>query len=205
MKLVKVLLIALTTILFTYGCSKEDEVQMKSIEDIEFETLNEYIGTYVGGNRVSAIIGDLPGGESFRELDLTGEKIKVTYGFNGGDFSQNYISEYWFDGNDTLEKNFLYNAILLTILVPNSLEYHFKIDNSSFSVSRGNMVEILTENLNYFPMDKAVLKNEAMAMFHDENKKATEKLLKENMETFEELVLSAEFRNQFFEKFPIKD
>ena len=42
--------------------------------------LKAYSGTYVGDNSdVSAIVRLLPGGETMGELDLTGEKLHVTY------------------------------------------------------------------------------------------------------------------------------
>ncbi|MFC7064159.1 DUF4825 domain-containing protein [Halobacillus seohaensis] len=200
------LLLTLTaTLLIACTNDNNNEKQMRSINDVNITGFKEYVGTYVGGNRVTKIIGKLPGGESYKEVDLSNEMIKVTYGYNGGMFSETNISEYWFDGNGTVEKNFLFNAMLLTILVPNSERYHFTIDESSFSVSRENMVQLLSENLDHFLIEEEILKNEAMAMFLDENKEATEKLLEQNKQSIGELVKSTEFRKQFFEKFPIKD
>ena len=78
----------------------------------------------------------MPGGETFKEIDLHNKTPKIMYGTKEGSLSEDEILKYWFDGKDTLEKNFLYNAIYLTILIPNAGGYSFKIDDQKFSVSR---------------------------------------------------------------------
>lgn len=192
-----IIFLTLTTVLFMTGCMKNPEIQenqIKTIEDIKLETFNDQIGTKVGENfKVIKILGQLPGGETLKELSLSNAMIKATYGFSKDVISEEILLKYWFDENDTLEKNFLFNATLLTILVPNAKEYHLKVDKSSFSVSRDEMVSVLSEKLVDFPTEKEIWEKETV-----------EKFLKKNKETIDKLVNSAEFRNQFFENFPIQ-
>jgi hypothetical protein len=101
------------------GCSQKEEVT--SINTVDVKKLKERSGTYVGNNsNVVAIVRDLPGGETFKEIDLHNKTLKITYGTKAGSLSEDETLKYWFDGKNTLEKNFLYNAIYLAILVPNA-------------------------------------------------------------------------------------
>ncbi len=51
------------------GCSQKEEVT--SINTVDVKKLKERSGTYVGNNsNVVAIVRDLPGGETFKEIDL---------------------------------------------------------------------------------------------------------------------------------------
>ena len=40
--------------------------------------------------------------------------------------TEDMVETYWFDGKDTIKKNFLFNAIYLAILVPNAKAFDFK-------------------------------------------------------------------------------
>jgi hypothetical protein len=174
-KLVSMLFLSL--MVFLTGCASNNEKSnITSIEDVNVDTLKENSGTYVGDNsKVSAILQELPGGETIQEIDLSGEMVKVTYGNKEGSLSQSEVDEFWFDGNHADRKNFYYNAIYLTLLVPNAQEYHFQVDESMVSVSRDKMVKNLQDEFEAFPTGKAIWDKKTVSEFIDEhNGKLTE-------------------------------
>ena len=82
-----------------------------------------------------AIVNRLPGGETFQSVSLENESIKVNYGAKGnGTLTEDKVETYWFDGKDTMEKNFLFNVIYLAILVPNAKSYEFQVENKNFTI-----------------------------------------------------------------------
>ncbi|PGN67016.1 DUF4825 domain-containing protein [Priestia megaterium] len=173
------------------GCSQKEEVT--SINNVDVKKLKDHSGTYVGDNsNVVAIIGALPGGETFKEIDLHNKTLKIMYGTKEGSLSEDEILKYWFDGKDTLEKNFLYNAIYLTILIPNAGGYSFKIDDQKFSVSRQEMKQFISKNIQTLPDSNELFDKEKAQQFIDYNKEKINKTAK-----------SAAIRQQFFKNVPI--
>ncbi|MED3854616.1 DUF4825 domain-containing protein [Priestia megaterium] len=173
------------------GCSQKEEVT--SINNVDVKKLKDHSGTYVGDNsNVVAIIGALPGGETFKEIDLHNKTPKIIYGTKEGSLSEDEILKYWFDGKDTLEKNFLYNAIYLTILIPNAGGYSFKIDDQKFSVSRQEMKQFISKNIQTLPDSNKLFDKEKAQQFIDYNKEKINKTAK-----------SAAIRQQFFKNVPI--
>ncbi|CAI8760464.1 DUF4825 domain-containing protein [Priestia megaterium] len=173
------------------GCSQKEEVT--SINNVDVKKLKDHSGTYVGDNsNVVAIIGALPGGETFKEIDLHNKTPKIMYGTKEGSLSEDEILKYWFDGKDTLEKNFLYNAIYLTILIPNAGGYSFKIDDQKFSVSRQEMKQFISKNIQTLPDSNELFDKEKAQQFIDYNKEKINKTAK-----------SAATRQQFFKNVPI--
>ncbi|ANF45626.1 hypothetical protein AZK53_08010 [Priestia megaterium] len=173
------------------GCSQKEEVT--SINNVDVKKLKDHSGTYVGNNsNVVAIIGALPGGETFKEIDLHNKTPKIMYGTKEGSLSEDEILKYWFDGKDTLEKNFLYNAIYLTILIPNAGGYSFKIDDQKFSVSRQEMKQFISKNIQTLPDSNELFDKEKAQQFIDHNKEKINKTAK-----------SAAIRQQFFKNVPI--
>ncbi|MFU1993927.1 DUF4825 domain-containing protein [Priestia megaterium] len=173
------------------GCSQKEEVT--SINNVDVKKLKDHSGTYVGDNsNVVAIIGALPGGETFKEIDLHNKTPKIMYGTKEGSLSEDEILKYWFDGKDTLEKNFLYNAIYLTILIPNAGGYSFKIDDQKFSVSRQEMKQFISKNIQTLPDSNELFDKEKAQQFIDYNKEKINKTAK-----------SAAIRQQFFKNVPI--
>ncbi|MBV6735915.1 DUF4825 domain-containing protein [Priestia megaterium] len=173
------------------GCSQKEEVT--SINNVDVKKLKDHSGTYVGDNsNVVAIIGTLPGGETFKEIDLHNKTPKIMYGTKEGSLSEDEILKYWFDGKDTLEKNFLYNAIYLTILIPNAGGYSFKIDDQKFSVSRQEMKQFISKNIQTLPDSNELFDKEKAQQFIDYNKEKINKTAK-----------SAAIRQQFFKNVPI--
>ena len=114
------------------------------------------------------------------------------YGTKEGSLSEDEILKYWFDGKDTLEKNFLYNAIYLTILIPNAGGYSFKIDDQKFSVSRQEMKQFISKNIQTLPDSNELFDKEKAQQFIDYNKEKINKTAK-----------SAAIRQQFFKNVPI--
>ena len=173
------------------GCSQKEEVT--SINNVDVKKLKDHSGTYVGDNsNVIAIVQALPGGDTFKEINLENKTVKVTYGDVGGDLSKDEILKYWFDGQDTLKKNFFYNAIYLTLLVPNAESYNFNVDNQSFSVSREEMEEFISKHINSLPNNNELFQKEKAQQYIDDNK-----------EKINDTVKSKELRKQFFKDFPI--
>ncbi|MED3865483.1 DUF4825 domain-containing protein [Priestia megaterium] len=192
MKCFKVLFCLILLILVgTTGCSSKEEVARISTVDVK--ELKEHSGTYVGDNsNVVAIIRALPGGETFKEIDLHNKTPKIMYGTKEGSLSEDEILKYWFGGKDTLEKNLLYNAIYLTILIPNAEGYSFKIDDQKFSVSREEMKQFISKNIQTLPDSNELFDKEKAQQFIDNNKEKINKAVK-----------SATIREQFFKNVPI--
>ncbi|WP_226701123.1 DUF4825 domain-containing protein [Priestia aryabhattai] len=172
------------------GCSSKEEVT--SINTVDVQKLKEHSGTYVGDNsNVLAIVRALPGGETFKEIDLHNKTPKIIYGTKEGSLSEDETLKYWFDGKNTLEKNFLYNAIYLTILIPNAEGYSFKIDDQKFSVSREEMEQFISDNIKTLPDSHKLFDKEKAQQFIN------------NKEKINKAVKSAAIRQQFFKKVPI--
>ncbi|MED3931553.1 DUF4825 domain-containing protein [Priestia megaterium] len=173
------------------GCSSKEEVT--SINTVDVKDFKEHSGTYVGDNsNVVAIVRALPGGETFKEIDLHNKTPKIIYGAKKGSLSEDEMLKYWFDGKDTLEKNFLYNAIYLTILIPNAEGYSFKIDDQKFSVSREEMKQFISKNIQTLPDSNELFDKEKAQQFIDNNKEKINKAVK-----------SAAIRQQVFKNVPI--
>ncbi|MGG2089183.1 DUF4825 domain-containing protein [Priestia aryabhattai] len=183
--LISLLLVGIT------GCSQKEEVT--SINTVDVQKLKEHSGTYIGDNsNVLAIVRALPGGETFKEIDLHNKTPKIIYGTKEGSLSEDETLKYWFDGKNTLEKNFLYNAIYLTILVPNAQGYSFRVDNQKFSVSREEMEQFISDNIKTLPDSNKLFDKEKTQQFIDDNKEKINKTVK-----------SVAIREQFFKNVPI--
>ena len=104
--------ILLVGILLMAACSAEATGEIRKIGDTNAEAFSELAGTQVGDNsKVIEIVQLLPGAETMKELDLRGEKIKVSYGAKKDSLPQEEIFAFWFDNNDAMEKNFFYNEV----------------------------------------------------------------------------------------------
>jgi len=173
------------------GCSQKEAVT--SVNNVDVKKLKDHSETYVGDNsNVVATIEALPGGETFKEIDLHNKTPKIMYGTKEDSLSEDEMLKYWFDGKNTLEKNFLYNAIYLTILVPNAEGYSFKIDDQKFSVSREEMKQFIPKNIQTLPDSNELFDKEKAQQFIDHNKEKINKTVK-----------SAAIRENFFKNVPI--
>lgn len=135
--------VMLTIFLCITACSSGERI--KEISDVELGDFKKYAGTYVGNNSdVVAIVNHLLGGDTFQSISLENESIKVNYGAKGnGTLTEDMVETYWFDGKDTMEKNFLFNVIYLAILVPNAKSYEFQVENKNFTIKREEILSIL--------------------------------------------------------------
>ncbi|MBL3820838.1 DUF4825 domain-containing protein [Bacillus sp. BSL6] len=185
--------VMLTIFLCITACSKGERI--KEISDVEPGDFKKYAGTYVGNNSdIVAIVNHLPGGETFQSVSLENESIKVNYGTKGnGPLTEDMVETYWFDGKDTMEKNFLFNIIYLAILVPNAKSYEFQVENKKFTIKREEILPTLYENFNDFPKEDNIW-----------DKKKVVKFLNDNNEKINRLVNDKDFRKSLFVKHPVK-
>ncbi|MGE7873403.1 DUF4825 domain-containing protein [Bacillus paramycoides] len=190
----KVAGVMLTIFLFVTACSNGGRI--KEISDIGPADFKKYTWTYVGNNSdVSAIVNNLPGGETVQSLSLKNEKITVKYGEKKNDnLTEDMIETYWFDEKDTVKKNFLFNAIYLAILVPNAKGYEFQLETKNFTLKREELLPILYKEFNDFPNgDQIWNKGIIMNFFYG------------NLEKIVALVNNKDFRKQFFDEHPIRE
>ncbi|MGN4422509.1 DUF4825 domain-containing protein [Bacillus cereus group sp. MYBK30-1] len=190
----KIASVMLTIFLFVTACSSGGRI--KEISDIGPADFKKYTWTYVGNNSdVSAIVKTLPGGETVQSISLKNEKIAVEYGEKKNDnLTEDMIETYWFDGKDTMKKNFLFNAIYLAILVPNAKGYEFQLETKNFTLKREELVPILYKEFNDFPKgDQIWNKGIIMNFFYG------------NLEKIVALVNNKDFRKQFFDEHPVRE
>ncbi|HFJ9246694.1 DUF4825 domain-containing protein [Bacillus anthracis] len=185
--------VMLTIFLFITACSNGERI--KEISDVEPDNFKKYAGTYVGNNSdVVAIVNHLPGGETFQSISLENESIKVNYGVKENEIlTEDMVETYWFDGKDTMKKNFLFNAIYLVILVPNAKSYEFQVKNKKFTIKREEILPILYENFNDFPKEDDMW-----------DEKKVVKFLNDNNEKMNKFVNDKDFRKSLFVKYPVK-
>lgn len=186
-------MVMLTIFLFITACSSGGRI--KEISDMEPSDFKKYAGTYVGNNSdVVAIVNHLPGGETFQSVSLENESIKVNYGAKGnGTLTEDMVETYWFDGKDTMEKNFLFNVIYLAILVPNAKSYEFQVENKNFTIKREEILSILYGKFDDFPKENDIW-----------DKKKVVKFLNDNNEKITMLMNDKEFRRALFAKYPMQ-
>ncbi|EEM71129.1 MULTISPECIES: DUF4825 domain-containing protein [Bacillus] len=186
-------IVMLTIFLFITACSNGERI--KEISDVEPDNFKKYAGTYVGNNSdVVAIVNHLPGGETFQSISLENESIKVNYGVKENEIlTEDMVETYWFDGKDTMKKNFLFNAIYLVILVPNAKSYEFQVKNKKFTIKREEILPILYENFNDFPKEDDMW-----------DEKKVVKFLNDNNEKMNKFVNDKDFRKSLFVKYPVK-
>lgn len=185
--------VMLTIFLLITACSSGERI--KEISDIEPGAFKKYAGTYVGNNSdVVAIVNHLPGGETFQSISLENESIKVNYGARGnGALTEDMVETYWFDGKDTMKKNFLLNITYLTVLVPNAKGYEFQVENKKFRIKREEILSILYEKFNDFPKEDDIW-----------DKKKGVKFLNDNNEKITMLMNDKDFRESLFAKYPVQ-
>ncbi|SDZ22569.1 protein of unknown function [Evansella caseinilytica] len=165
-------------LLFSAGCSQYQE-----------KLLQEYGGTYVGDNgNVSQILSRLPGADSSLSLELTDQIITVNYHHNQIDGEP---SE-WLETGESMGKMFMFNAIYLSILVPNANGFVFHVEEYSFSITKSEIENVLTEQLG--------------PLLNEEEKwdpVKVEQFISEKKEAIIDMIDSNEFRESFFAEFPI--
>ncbi|MBE7096847.1 DUF4825 domain-containing protein [Bacillus cereus] len=189
----RIVVVMLTIFLFLTACSSGERI--KEISDVEPDDFKKYAGTYVGNNsEVVAIVNHLPGGETVRSISLENESIKVNYGAKGnGPLTEEMIETYWFNGKETLKKNFLFNVMYLAVLVPNAKGYEFQVEHKKFTIKREEIRSILYEKFNDFPKENDIW-----------DKKKGVKFLNDNNEKIKMLMNDKELRKSLFAKYPVQ-
>lgn len=185
--------VMLTIFLLITACSSGDRI--KEISDVEPDHFKKYAGTYVGNNSDAvAIVNHLPGGETFQSISLENESIKVNYGARGnGALTEDMVETYWFDGKDTMKKNFLFNVIYLAILVPNAKSYEFQVENKNFAIKREEILSIMYERFDDFPKKNDIWDTKKVVKF-----------LNDNNEKIRLLINDKDFRKDLFVKYPVQ-
>ncbi|MCA1055890.1 DUF4825 domain-containing protein [Rossellomorea aquimaris] len=186
MKTIQAILLSLITIaLVLTGCSQPaNQQKIKTIDNVDVDSLKEKVGTYVGDNsKVNEIVQGLAGGETVKEIDLSGERIKVSYGYEeNSQISEEQVNEFWFNGKNIDKQNFYYNAIYLTLLVPNAKGYEFDIDESSVKVDREQIEKKLKDEFKDYPDLKD---GEAVQQFIEKNESKFKELASEEYQAFQ--------------------
>ncbi|MBR0629443.1 DUF4825 domain-containing protein [Bacillus altitudinis S70-5-12] len=160
------ILLLLTVVLSGCGSqANEQKSDIKGIEDISLKQLSKHKNSYIGDNgAVGAILSDLPG-NVIREYEIVDKKaLKVTYGVkeNTNDTEEQFDS-FWFDKKDTIEKNYLYNALALFILIDNveqvTLQMNAK-DEPSVTFKRKQLQKKLSHSFKEYKDDTALWQKE---------------------------------------------
>ncbi|OIU70467.1 DUF4825 domain-containing protein [Rossellomorea aquimaris] len=184
-RITAIFILILAAAVILAACSEPaHKVKITKIENVNMEKLKKMTGTYVGdNNKVYSIVQSLPGGETVKGIDLSAERIKVTYGLEeGSGISQEQFNKYWFNGKNVDKQNFYYNAIYLALLVPNSKGYSFEIEDTTLDVTRQQVEKELKEEFKDFP---DVNDEEAVTKFIDKNKAKLKELASEEYQAFQ--------------------
>ncbi|WP_223251749.1 DUF4825 domain-containing protein [Bacillus sp. LLTC93] len=131
------ILLLLTVVLSACNSqATEKESDIKGIEDMSLRQLSKHKNSYIGDNgAIGAILSDLTG-NVIREYEIVDEKaLKVTYGVkeNANDTEEQFDT-FWFDKKDTIEKNYLYNALALFILIDNAEQVTLKMNSNDKTI-----------------------------------------------------------------------
>lgn len=113
------------------GCN--NDVNITSINEVESNGLSEYKQSYLGNNSaVSQIVNSLPGGETYRDISLTNDSLKVVYGVKNNDsISEDTFSDFWLN-DDKIKKNFIYNSVALFVLIKNVDKVTLEVDSNEY-------------------------------------------------------------------------
>ena len=159
------ILLLLTVVLSACSSQATEKKSIKGIEDISLKQLSKHKNSYIGDNgAIGAILSDLPG-NVIREYEIVDEKaLKVTYGVkeNANDTEEQFDA-FWFDKKDTIEKNYLYNALALFILIDNAEQVTLKMnsnDKQSVTFKRQELEKKLPHSFKEYQDDAALWQKE---------------------------------------------
>ncbi|KEP25711.1 DUF4825 domain-containing protein [Bacillus zhangzhouensis] len=160
------ILLLLTVVLS--ACSSqatEKESDIKGIEDMSLKQLSKHKNSYIGDNgAIGAILSDLPG-NVIREYEIVDEKaLKVTYGVKENTtYTEEQFDAFWFNEKDTIEKNYLYNALALFILIDNVQQVTLKMnsnDEPSVTFKRQQLEKMFPHSFKEYKDDTALWQKE---------------------------------------------
>ncbi|WP_226659157.1 DUF4825 domain-containing protein [Guptibacillus hwajinpoensis] len=175
-------------LLLATGCSsgKASDQAIKTVGDVQSSSLLNDSGTYVGNNSdVLALLSHLPGGETVKKLNLSDERIAVTYEAKGT-ISDEEFQNYWFSGDQNRNKTLLYNAIHLSLLVPNARGYEFYVQGKSMSMTRDEMRKILSDEFADLPSEDELMNEETASEFLTTHEGKLEKMANDYEDYFDE-------------------
>ncbi|MDN4526047.1 DUF4825 domain-containing protein [Fictibacillus fluitans] len=160
-------LFIIVVLLILSGCSNGNEPKIKTIDQVNTEVLRKNAGTYVGdSSKDLEIIRNLAGGDTLKTLDLTTQTMKITYGHKkDGALTEEEINEYWFNGKDRAFKNFYFNAMYMTLLIPNAKGFSFQENESHLTISRGKIVSVMSRQFTDFPKGEKSWDKKAVSHF----------------------------------------
>lgn len=171
-------LVIVFILLLVAGCSSGEasSQEIKTVGDVQLSSLLNESGTYVGNNSdVLALLSHLPGGETVEKVNLSDEKITVTYDVKGN-ISDEAFQSYWFSGNQDQNKTLFYNAIHLSLLVPNARGYEFHVQEKSMSMTRDEMRMILSDEFADLPSEDELMDEETVRAFITTHEEKLEKM-----------------------------
>jgi hypothetical protein len=169
----------------TTGCSQKEKI--KTINEAKVEDLQKYKETLVGNNSaISSIVNSLPGGSTYKEIELSDQSIKVVYGIKTDreNLNKDELNTYWLNDNN-IENNFLYNATAIFILVKNVQRVTLELESEkyySFSISREELIKELPHSLDEYVKNKKLWEDDIL----------------------NNLIMKKEKREEFFKKYPVK-
>lgn len=164
--------------LLAAGCSSGEASNqaIKTVGDVQSSSLLNDSGTYVGNNSdVLALLSHLPGGETVGTLNLSDEKIAVTYEAKGN-ISEEAFQNYWFSGNQNREETLFYNAIYLNLLVPNARGYEFHVQEETMSMTRDEIRMVLSDEFTDLPSEDELMNEEIVREFITTHEEKIEKM-----------------------------
>ncbi|MGE6552939.1 DUF4825 domain-containing protein [Bacillus mycoides] len=172
----KILSIILCILSLITGCNQKEEI--KTIDEVNIKDLQRYKGILVGNNSgVSSIINSLPGGSTYKEFELSDRSIKVIYGLkeDKSTLTKEELHTYWLNEHN-IEKNFLYNATAIFILVQNAEKVTLELESEqdySFSISREELNKIVPHSLSDYAQNINLWKEEILDILikQDSNRK----------------------------------
>ncbi|MFD3449408.1 DUF4825 domain-containing protein [Microbacteriaceae bacterium 4G12] len=174
----KLLFAILCMMVLGTACNKNEE-SLKTIDEISIKQLQKHKDTFVGNNSaVGSIVNSLPGGFTNKEFELFNQSVKVKYHLNNhiSTTSEEKLYAYWLS-EGTLQKNFLYNATAILILVKNAEKVTLELDaekSYSFSISRAELEKELPHPLTQYAENESLWKEEIVnnLMKQDEKRQA---------------------------------
>ncbi|MBA2174440.1 hypothetical protein H0266_05910 [Halobacillus locisalis] len=158
------------------GCSQTEEIT--TIKDMTFQNIHPYIGTYVGGNQHPKILRSLPAGEMIGEIRTDDGRVHVDYRYKESFIPGGSFYEYWREEGQK-EQTFIYNAIMLSLLIPDSKGYHFTLNGDTASIERVDLMKRFAEEFDEF--SEYTLTDSDIVLFKEGNKERMASFLSSNM------------------------
>lgn len=175
------------------GCSHPEE-EVTTTKDMTFQKINPYIGTYIGGNQHSKILRSLPAGETISEIRTDDDQVRVKYRYKESILPRGSFYEYWREEGQ-MEQTFIYNAIILSLLIPDSEGYHFTLRGNTVSIEREDIMKRFSEEFDVFSGDE--LLNSDIVLYKDKNQEKMSVFLEDHINDIAEIASSEAVQTSF--------